>query len=251
MWSVEDIEARAVELDFSSSGQGRRAATAVRAAGVRLFNAIELVEVDPSATQVEVCECCGIPHCSRGGWVAFRRIGERVVWVPAWDEMEKGEWEMAEYSPPSFVQSRGAPVFSKSAWDRLRALHSGLPDAHALPEINSRETARLWQWSAPGRVLGTFPAVPRTRRDLLVAVTDGDLGAEAECVDECLRDHYELKEAMEFLPPHVSVAPIEFWLDLPGTPGWKAFCHVDGQVRFLIDGGLALARRGGSTHGCG
>ena len=104
-----DIEASAVELDFSSSGQGRRAATAVSAAGIRLFNAIELVDVEPSATQVEVCECCGFPHCSPGGWVAFRRIGERVVWVPAWDEMEKGEWEMSEYRPPSFLQSQVPP----------------------------------------------------------------------------------------------------------------------------------------------
>jgi hypothetical protein len=54
MWSVEDIEASAVELDFSSSGQGRRAATVVSAAGSRLFNSIELVDVEPSATQVEV-----------------------------------------------------------------------------------------------------------------------------------------------------------------------------------------------------
>ena len=250
MWSVEDIEASAVELDFSSSGQGRRAATAVSAAGIRLFNAIELVDVGLSATQVEVCECCGFPHCSPGGWVAFRRIGERVVWVPAWDEMEKGKRAMSEYSPPSFLQSHGAPVFSAPAWDRVRALHGGLPDARALPQINSRETARLCQWSAPGRVLGTFPAVPHTRRDLLIAVTNGDLGAEAECVDQCLRDHYEGKQAMEVVPQPISVAPIEFWLDLPGTPGWKSFGHIDTQACFLIDGGLPLVRRGGLTNGC-
>jgi hypothetical protein len=52
MWSVEDIEASTIELDFSSSGQRRRAATAVSAAGIRVFNAIELVDVDPSATQI-------------------------------------------------------------------------------------------------------------------------------------------------------------------------------------------------------
>lgn len=251
MWSVEatDIEASAVALDFSSSGQGRRAATAVGAAGVRLFNAIELVDVEPSATQVEVCECCGVPHCSPGGWVAFRRIGERVVWIPAWDGMEDGQWGMSEYSPPTFLQSRGAPVFSAPAWDRLRALHGGLPAARALPQIKSREAARLCQWSAPGRVLGTFPDVPRTRRDLLIAVTDGDLEAEAGCVDRCLRDHYEGEQAMEFVPQHISVTPIEFWLDLPGTPSWRSFGHTDGQTCFLIDGGLALVRRGGLTNG--
>jgi hypothetical protein len=250
MWSVEDIEASAVELDFSSSGQGRRAATAVSAAGIRFFNAVELVDVEPSATQVEVCECCGVPHCSPGGWVAFRRIGERVVWIPAWDKMEKGEWEMSEYSPPSFLQSQGAPDFSTAAWDRLRARHRALPDAHALPQINSRETARLCQWSAPGHVLGTFPDVPRIRRNLLIAVTNGDLGAEAERVDQCLREHYEGKQAMELVPQHISIAPIEFWLDLPGTPSWKSFGHIDVQACFLIDGALALVRRGGLTNGC-
>src|SRR5262245_26545027 len=139
MWSVEagDIEASAVELDFASSGRGRRAATAVSAAGIRLFNAIELVESERSATRVEIRECCGAPHCAPGGWVAFRRIGERVTWVPAWDEMEEGQWERSEYRPPSFLQSRGVPVFSAPAWDRLRALHSGLPDARALPPIDS------------------------------------------------------------------------------------------------------------------
>jgi hypothetical protein len=243
MWSVEVIEASAVELDFSSSSQGRRAATAVSASGIRLFNAIEYVDVEPRATQVEVCEDCGITHCSPGGWVTFRRIGERVIWIPAWDKMEKGEWEMSEYSPPSFLQSQGAPVFSAPAWDRIRTLHRGLPDAQALPEINSREAARLWQWSAPGRVLGTFPAVPRIRRDLLIAVTSGDLGAQAECVDQCLRDHHEAQQAVELVPQHLSMAPIEFWLNLPGTPSWKNFAHTDTQACCLIDDGLALVRR--------
>jgi hypothetical protein len=248
MWSVNaiDIEATAVDLDFSSSGQGRRACTAVSAAGISLFNAIEFVEVEPSAVQVELCECCGLPHCSPGGWVAFRRLGERVVWIPAWHRMDDGQREMSEYGPPSFLQCRGAPVFSAAAWDRLRALQSGLPAAHVLQPIDSREAARLCQWSAPARVLGTFPDVPVTRRDQLVAVTDGDLGSEAEGVDQCLREHYESRQVMELVPQQTSVAPIEFWLDLPGTPSWKRFGHFDARTCFLIDGGLALVARAGS-----
>ena len=115
MWRVEDIEAIPIELDFSSSGQGRRSATAIEAAGIRLINAIELVAVEPTATQVEVCECCGYSHCSPGGWIAFRRIGDHVIWIPAWDEMAKGEWETSEYWPPSFLRSKGAPVFNATA----------------------------------------------------------------------------------------------------------------------------------------
>ena len=54
---------------------------------------------------------------------------------------------------------------------------------------------------------------------------------------------------MGLVPQHIAVAPIEFWLDLPGTPSWRSFGHTDGQTCFLIDGGLALVRRGGLTNG--
>ncbi len=238
MWNVEDIEVSTVDLDFFSSGQGRRRATAVGAAGVRLCNAIELVQVEPTATQVGVCECCGVTRCSPGGWVSFRRIGERVVWLPVWDKMEQGDWETSEYSPPSFLTCQGVPIFSVHAWDRLRDLQRGFPDAQTLPHINSRETARLCQWSAPGGVLGTFPALPRTCRDLLIAVSCGDLQAEAKCADQCLLEHFEEKENMELVPQHISVAPIEFWLELPGSPSWKSFAHLNNQECLLIVGGL-------------
>ncbi len=244
MWSVEaeDIEVSAVELDFSSSDQGRRSATAVSAAGTRLFNAIEFVEFEPSATQVEVCDKCGVPHCAPGGWVAIRRIGESVVWIPARDRMETGDWEMSEYGPPAFLQRKGALVLSAPAWDRIRVLHSVLPDAHALEPINSRDAARLCQWSAPGHVLGKFPDAPRTRRERLIAVTDGDLAAEADCLDRCLQDHFESRQAMELAPQSLSTAQVEFWLDLPGIPGWKGFGRLDDQTCYLIGDGLALVR---------
>ncbi len=186
----------AVELDFSSSGQGQRAATAVSAAGIRLFNAIELVDVEPSATQVEVCECCGSPHCSPGGWVAFRRIGERVVWVPAWDEMEKGEWEMSEYSPPSFLTSQGAPVFSARHGIAfvLFIADSGRPRCATDQLTRDRPPVPVVStWSCAGNVSCCPPhsSRPANCRDQWRSE------AEAECVDQCLRDHYEEKQAIE------------------------------------------------------
>jgi hypothetical protein len=248
MWNIEDIEAIPVELDFSSSGQGRRSATAIQTGDIRLINAIELVDVEPTATQVEVCECCGYPHCSPGGWVAFRRMGERVVWIPAWDEMAKGAWEETEYRPPSFLQSKGAPAFSSASWEQLRRLHGGLPSCADVPPINSRETARVCQWSAPGRVLGTYPLEPRLRRDLLIAVTNGELAVEASVVDSCLQAHFEAVEQMALVPGDVLPRPIEFWLDLPGTPAWTSFAHVESNVCFLIDANTALVREGGVTR---
>lgn len=242
MWSVEDIELVPVELDFSSSGQGRRAATAITAGGVRLINAIELVDVEPGATQVEVCECCGFSRCSPGGWVTFRRIGHSVVWLPAWDEIEKGAWEASEYRSPSFLATKGAPIFGRASWERLRALHGGLPTCDEVPSINSRETARLCQWSAPGRVLGEYPSEPRVRRDLVIAVTDGDLSAEIGAVDQSLQEHYEALDPMDLGAEKAEIRPIEFWLDLPGTPGWKSLAHVEDQVCFVLNETTALVR---------
>lgn len=235
MWTVEDIELVPVELDFSSSGQGRRAATAITAGGVRLINAIELVDVEPAATQVEVCECCGYSHCSPGGWVTFRRIGHSVVWLPAWDEMEKGAWEGSEYRPPSFLATKGVPMFSRASWERLRALHPEFPASEKIPGINSREIARLCQWSAPGRLLGEYPSEPRVRHDLVIAVTEGDRSTEIGAVDRSLHDHYGALDPMHLIAEKKAIEPIEFWLNLPGTPGWKSFAHVEDQVCFLLD----------------
>ena len=63
----------------------------------------------------------------RPGWLGrVQAHGPRVVSVPAWDEMENGEWAVSEFSPPSFMQREGAPVFNTRAWDRLRGLHGGI-----------------------------------------------------------------------------------------------------------------------------
>jgi hypothetical protein len=250
MWSVEEIVSVPVELDFSSSGQGRRSATAIEALGVRLINAIEFLDVESSATQVEICECCGFSHCKAGGWVAFRRIGASVVWIPAWHEMEKGPWELSEYRPPSFLSRRGVPVFGVSSWDHLRSIHAGLPGALELPMLDSRDAARLCQWSAPGRVLGEFPAEPRLRREALLAVTDGELAAEADVVDRCLQESCAVPRPMEMVPSSIPIVPIEFWLDLPANPGWRSFAHVHDQVGFLVEDNLALLREGGLTTAC-
>src|SRR5215510_2429109 len=138
MWSIGEIEPITVDFDFSSSGQGRQSATAIEAEGVRLINAIEFLDVDSSATQVEICDCCGTPHCSPGGWVAFRRVGARVIWVPAWHEMEKGWWELSEYIPLVFLCFRVAQIFTPDTCDFLRTIRADRPAVVELPVLDFR-----------------------------------------------------------------------------------------------------------------
>jgi hypothetical protein len=89
MWCVDTLEVVPVELDFSSSGQGRRTARALHANGGCLINALELVEFDAVATQVHVCSSCGYSQCESGHWVALRRAGQFVVWIPAFAQLAR------------------------------------------------------------------------------------------------------------------------------------------------------------------
>jgi hypothetical protein len=62
----------------------------IAAAGVTLVNAVELIDAQSPAVQVQICEACGIDGCAVGNWLALRRLGARVVWIPAWDALAAG-----------------------------------------------------------------------------------------------------------------------------------------------------------------
>lgn len=243
IWKIEQIEAVPVELDFSSSWGTMHSDTAVQASGVRIINAIGLVEYDPERTQVEICEECGVVHCQPGGWVVLRRIDENVVWIPAWRVMEEGRFQFGEFRPPDYMRKVGIPLFSAGAWDTIRKMHKKLPAAQDLHWIDSRETARLWQWTAPARILGEFPEVPRLRRHLLAGVADGDLEWEARAVDECLEAHFHEPCSMGLVPPGISARTIELRISLPGVPFWRGFAQVQNQICFLLGAGSVLLRR--------
>jgi hypothetical protein len=235
MWRINTLEAIPVELDFSSSGGSRHASHAIHAGDVRLVNALDLVDFDPGGTQVHVCSCCGISHCEPGNWVALRRLGEFVVWVPALGHMEPGDWERNEYSPPGFMARFGAPYFVPRAWEQLRAWREDVPDISELPALSSREAVRALQWSAPRRILGKYPAKPQLHREGLVAVTNGDLETEVRAVDETLARYFDCDDALQIQPSFRVASHIEFWLDLPSVPAWRAFGRADTGVVMVVD----------------
>ena len=85
------------------------------------------------------------------------------------------------------------------------------------------------------------------RRDLILAVTEGDLAAEAGVVDACLQAHFDAVRPMTLVSGDGVPRPIEFWLDLPGSPAWTSFAHVENNACFLFDGNIALIRQGELT----
>jgi hypothetical protein len=165
-----------------------------------------------------------------------------VIWIPAWNRIGDDAVETSEHRPPAYLRERGAPVFSREVWRQLQTLHRRLPAADDLQPIDSRETALLCQFSAPAGLLGRYPDEPRLRRDLLITVTDGELDTEADAVDECLRHCCRAAEPMKFAAVKESVVPIEFWLDLPSTPPWRALGRMREHVGLFVERKGVLVR---------
>jgi hypothetical protein len=235
MWCIDALEVVPAEFDFSGSGQGRHNTRALYRTGVCLINALDLIEFEPAATQVHVCSSCGVGHCEPGNWVALRRLGECVVWIPAFAQMGVGEWERREYAPPAFMAKLGAPLFTPSAWKELRGLQDGVPEASELPPLNEQDAVRALQWSAPRRVLGVYPAVPQLERQGIVAVSDGEVDAEVHAVDQALIRFFDSAKPLQLVSVANVSSPIEFWLDLPESPAWNAFGRSDARILLLLD----------------
>ncbi|HHQ48325.1 MAG TPA: hypothetical protein ENK19_05515 [Acidobacteria bacterium] len=228
-------------LDFSSSNGKEVTVLSLETGGVSLVNAVELVEADADGTQVLVCEQCGITGCRRGGWVAMRRLGETVVWIPVWAEMEQDPDSEEEYAPPALLAEVGLPRFGVSVWEKLCDVIDELPPMGEVPVLTAAETARLLQWAAPGEVLGAFPDPPALRTDLLLAVSEGELEHEAAAVAGLLGGLAGSRDAVTPAPPGLEPVPVTFHLDLPDLPAWSPAASVRGGLAALV-GDAALVR---------
>jgi hypothetical protein len=241
LWSIEAVQVARLELDFGSSSGGKHEVSAVEADGTPLCNALEFVAVEEDGlAQIRVCECCGHPRCESGGWVKLRRLGESVLWLPAWSEMEAGGWEQGEYCSPSFLDFRGVPCFRQSVWGLLRELHPSLPRAEDLESVNSREAVRWVQLSAPGELLGVFPDPPRLQRELLLAVSMGELAPEVAFTESILERGMRERLRLEPVRPEEPLERIEFALDLPKVPLWAGVARSRQGPCLLPAVGLAF-----------
>lgn len=238
MWLIDIFESATTTLDFKSSGQGWYQATTIRRGDTELINALELVHFDPDETQVRICEQCGTNGCDWGNWISIRRLAlDWVVWLPVWPKLEAGGRSREKFSPPRFMVRRGTPCFTREAWDELRLLDADAPEIRSIPPVEPRDLARLVQWSAPEGVLGAAPSPPAIRRKIVLAVSVGELGSEADAVDRALDSLFSNQGKLEICKPVAKVEPIEFHLYLPRTPTWSPFVRWKGVIGLpLTDG---------------
>jgi hypothetical protein len=243
MWRVERLEMAERTMDFSSSDQGHVAVTSVVADGAILINAVSLIDLsNPNRVQAHVCEACGITHCEPGGWIAFRRLGDEVLWVPCFDAMAADDFGAREYRPPSSWPSW--PVFDARLYSEARALIPELPEPAAIPALGSRTAIRLLQFDAPGRALGRFPDPPSLRRELIVASSSGEIPDRVASLEAVIA------EAWTNDSPVIAAdapEPVVLYLDLPGTPEWCPLASEPGVFGISSRGGPFVTCKAGSA----
>lgn len=221
-------------LDFRSSGQGRPTVTQLVAEGEILANAIEFTAWSVDPVQVEVCSDCGVERCAPGGWVSPRRAGEHVAWIPAFDELAE---DQGEFGPPRYFARRGVPLFEREAAKTLAKMVG--VELEDMRPLTSRDVTLLLQWTAPGRLLGAAPAVPRIRREDVLAATSGDRDEALDRLDELLAAAIG-SDADVVLQNRCDEADlISFFLDLPDHPEWTPLVRKHDRVELAV-GGLVV-----------
>ena len=221
-------------LDFRSSGQSRPTVTQLVAEGEILANAIEFTTWSVDPVQVEVCFDCGVERCAPGGWVSPRRSGDRVLWIPAFDELAE---DQGEFGPPRYFARRGVPLFEPEAAKTLaKTVGVELEDVRPL---TSRDVALLLQWMAPSDLLGAAPAAPRVRREDVLAATSGDRDEALDRLDELLAAAIGSDAEVVLQNRCDEADPIRFFLDLPGHPEWTPLVRIHDRVELAV-GGLVV-----------
>ncbi len=217
MWQARSISSQRTVLDFSSSGQGPFPTARLVVDGEVLVNAIDLVDWTEAAVQIHVCDKCGTTQCEPGGWVSLRRVGPSVLLMPAFSAMADNA---QEFRPPELIAQRGPLLLSEHDCSAFRAFMSDFPRPSSVPALTGKEAAQLIQFSAPGRVLGAFPAEPTLRPACVLASEPHSLTDSVSRLNRLLAEHFVSSDAVV---PHLlgAASLTSLHLDLPGTPSWQ------------------------------
>jgi hypothetical protein len=234
LWTIETVEFRPQEFDFSSSGGSKRTTTALIADGTEIINALDLVDTKEDPIAVIACDQCGTPGCGGGNRVQVRRLGDGILIVPAFDAMAAGEWEQTEYGPPYFLTKRGPALFRGRALAKLERHLPFLADPDCWPPLTAREAVLLIQWDAPARALGTFPEKPRLRSEVIAEASSGTVSAAEAALSAAIDRFAADPRPVRTVPGE----PLTFYLDQAGFPEWSPLTYDGTTYRLALADGI-------------
>lgn len=240
MREVSRFEIRPAKMDFRLSEQGIVDVTQLWADDLRIANALGCVDwEDEPPLQLVVCEACGHSGCGPGGYVSIRRTGGVVLLLPAFPEMEENE---TEYSPPPILESTGALVLKTAQYRELRDLIPGFPPEAGLPLLTGKDAAYLFQWEAPGGILGSFPERRALDRTRLIACSEGDLRERLDFLEEALAPLRGFGGEVVLRPARPGEKIVSFFLDDQGFTEWRALAETPSGLALCLAPGYVIER---------
>lgn len=240
MWQIKNPELRPSALDFGSSGQGKRPVFQLFADGIKLINALELVDWDVEDSQFLICEACGFTNCKSGDWVSVRRSDSVVLILPSSEYVWREKKDYMEYCPPAYLKERGIPFLDSATYETLRSQHSSFPAFDTLQPLNAKEAAVLFQWTAPDRILGEPPQV-NIQADLVVGSSEGGQSEPLKILEELLKKQYENESPAVMRSKSGNEQVISFYLDATAFTEWQAMVFDGSEYRLMVESKYVVA----------
>ena len=234
MWQIKNPEIVPSKLDFGSSGQDKRDVFQLFADGIKLINAIELVDWDEEHSQFLICEACGIPGCKSRDWVSVRRSDSLVLFLPSSEHVWREEKDYMEYCPPSYFKERGIPYLDSASYESLRSRHSSFPAIDRLQPLTLKGATVLFQWTAPDQILGEPPEV-NVRSELFVGSSEGDHAEHIKILEALVKKQYESEQPAVLRSKSANERVISFYLDAAAFTEWQAMVFDGSEYRLLVE----------------
>jgi len=174
---IEDICFTEKKFDFTSSGQGINTDKQVlwkETLLINMANAYSLNEYE-HIFQAIVCEQCGITNCVQGNWVAIRKIGDRIFFIPAFEWIIEENRGLKEYFPPKYLAEVGAIEIEKDAFDYLQLNIPAFARIKKFKPISGFELSQLIRYEVPITIRGKLGTEIALSTNNLLATNCGEL----------------------------------------------------------------------------
>lgn len=153
--------------------------------------------------------------------MAFRRITERIVILPDFSSMVRGDWEAVEYAPPRWMVKNGPVSLSRDAWQTFRSL-SGAPAFEEVDRATTGELIQLFRFQAPRAFLADFLSPSHARWDLILCTNGPNQTAELAFL-RCLFTEGGLFDGHEMCAPSLESYPVAVFLNTLSVTEWLVF----------------------------
>jgi len=234
MWQIKNPEIKPATLDFSSSGQNRLQVGQLFADGIKVINALELVDWDEEKTQFLICEACGLPHCKPGDWVSLRKSDSLIFILPPFEAISGESRENQEYRPPYYLKQKGIAYFDGAIYENLRSSHPSFPSVNQIRPLNVQEATLLYHWNAPANLLGKPPHI-NVRGDIVLASSDGDHILYLKQLENLIQRQYQDESKATLRTVLNGEKVVSLFLDAEEFIEWAALVYDGSAYRLLID----------------